>query len=274
MNTLITWLRNAAFLALVLLSTLAQAQPNGTAERMALVIGNSAYPRGATLKNPIADATAVSRELEALGFKVTLVRDAGWKELQEEVREFTRRAEGSRMRLVFYAGHGAQIRGRNYLVPVDVSVADTDELVRKSVELSELVERLSRQPQAVNVVVLDACRNNPASNLALAADGRQLKTRGTAPGLARVSAPAGSLIAYSTAPGQVADDGANTRNSLYTKHLLQHLHTPGITLEQMFKRVRIGVMQDSANQQQPWEENSLSVDVCLKAGPQGRCPGS
>jgi uncharacterized caspase-like protein len=244
----------------------------GDPGRAALVVGNGSYA-SAPLKNPLADAEGVAKELEDLGFQVTLVRNAGWKGMQEGVREFTRRAENAKVRVVYYAGHGAQIKGRNYMVPVDVDIHDEDDLTRKSVDLGEVVDRLGRQQQAVNVVIVDACRNNPATNVALAADGRQLKSRGAgAPGLARMPAPAGTLIAYSTAPGQVADDKLGGKNSLYTKHLLSHIDTPGITLEQMFKRVRLGVLQESANKQQPWEENSLSVDYCLKVAPGTRCP--
>jgi uncharacterized caspase-like protein len=267
--------------------------------RVALVIGNAAYA-DAPLANPVADARAVARELEALGFSVKLVRDAGWKALNDVVREFSDQSQGARLRLVYYAGHGVQVRGRNYLVPVDVGMspqarpkgeslsaqregspvnreggggAALDELTRRSIDLAELTERLARQPQAVNLFVIDACRNNPATQVALAADGRRLVARGPAPGLARQSAPAGSLIAYATAPGQVADDRGGGRNSLYTKHLLAHLATPGITVEQMFKRVRIAVLNESGNAQQPWEENSLTVDLCLRADAQNRCAG-
>ncbi|MFM2399618.1 MAG: hypothetical protein RL341_1775 [Pseudomonadota bacterium] len=246
---------------------------NSDGSRAALVIGNASYP-GAPLKNPLADAEGMAKELEELGFHVTLVRNAPWKSMQESVREFTRRAETAKVRVVFYAGHGAQIKGRNYMVPVDVDILEEEDLTRKSVDLGELVERLGRQTQAVNVVIVDACRNNPATNVTLAADGRRLKSRGAgAIGLARMPAPAGTLIAYSTAPGQVADDRLGGKNSLYTKHLLSHIDTPGITLEQLFKRVRLSVLQESQNKQQPWEENSLSVDYCLKTSAGGRCPG-
>jgi uncharacterized caspase-like protein len=271
------WAHTALATALATVLPVAKGDVKGDAKadagRAALVVGNGAYPN-APLKNPLADAQGVAKELEELGFQVTLVRNSGWKAMQEGVREFTRRAENAKVRVVYYAGHGAQIKGRNYMVPVDVDIHDEDDLIRKSVDLGDVVERLGRQPSAVNVVIVDACRNNPATNVTLAADGRQLKSRGAAaPGLARMAAPAGTLIAYSTAPGQVADDKLGGKNSLYTKHLLSHIDTAGITLEQMFKRVRLSVLQESANQQQPWEENSLSVDYCLKTAPGGKCPG-
>jgi uncharacterized caspase-like protein len=249
----------------------AAIKPNSA--RVALVIGNGAYGK-APLKNPVADATAVADELRKLGFDVALLKDAPWQQMNKEVLAFAERAAASDVRVVYYAGHGAQIRGRNYLVPVDVQVDGEDDLQRKSVDLSELTDRLSRQTKAVNVVIVDACRNNPASNVALDADGRRLKMRGAqTPGLAPMRAPAGTLIAYSTAPGQVADDRAGGKNSLYTKHLLNHLPAPGITLEQLFKRVRIGVLEESQMKQQPWDESNLTVDFCFKTGQGGRCPG-
>jgi uncharacterized caspase-like protein len=239
------------------------------ASRAALVIGNGAYNE-APLRNPVSDAKAVAAALERLGFATTLVTNGGWQSLGQAVRSFGDQHSAASMRVVYYAGHGAQIRGRNYMVPVDVDVSDEADLIRKSIDANELVQRLARQPQAVNLLILDACRNNPASQVALAADGRRLRTRSSgAPGLARMQAPAGSLIAYATAPGQVADDRAGGEHSLYTKHLLAHIATPGMPLERLFKRVRLEVLRESQSQQQPWEENSLTVEACLS----GRCSG-
>ncbi len=239
------------------------------AARAALVIGNGAYG-DAPLRNPVSDAKAVALALEKLGFATTLATDLGWQALGQAVRAFADHHAGAAMRVIYYAGHGAQIRGRNYMVPIDVDVANEAELIRKSIDAGELVQRLARQPQAVNVMILDACRNNPASQVVLAADGRRLRTRASgSPGLARMQAPAGSLIAYATAPGQVADDRAGGEHSLYTKHLLAHIATPGQPLEKLFKRVRLEVLRESQSQQQPWEENSLTVEACLS----GRCSG-
>lgn len=262
-NTLPSWP------ALARLPMASPGEPS-SATRAALVIGNGAYGT-APLRNPVPDAKAVAQTLERLGFATTLSTNAGWQNLGQAVRAFADRHSNASMRVVYYAGHGAQIRGRNYIVPVDVDVSDEADLIRKSIDAGELVQRLARQPQAVNVLILDACRNNPASQVALAADGRRLRTRSSgAPGLARMQAPAGSLIAYATAPGQVADDGAGGGDhSLYTKHLLAHMQTPGITLEKLFKRVRLEVLRESQSQQQPWEENSLTVEACLS----GRCSG-
>jgi uncharacterized caspase-like protein len=260
--------RRELIAAIAALGALNSAHANTPGARMALVVGNGAY-RSAPLRNPVSDAEAMASALEALGFGVTLVRNAGWSALGAAARSFADGSHQAAMRVVFYAGHGAQIRGRNFLIPVDVDTADEDDMVRKSVDAGELVQRLARQPKAVNLLIMDACRNNPASQVALTSEGRRLRTRAGPQGLARMQAPAGSLIAYATAPGQVADDQAGGAHSLYTKHLLTHLSTPGLSLEKMFKRVRLGVLQDSNSQQQPWEENSLTVEACLSL----RCAG-
>jgi uncharacterized caspase-like protein len=253
-------MKRRALLAAAALACTGAAAAAG--KRTALVIGNAAYPH-APLKNPVADALAMAAALEGLGFGVTLLRNVGWVTLGNAARGFADASGAAAMRVVYFAGHGVQLRGRNYLVPVDVDAADDEALARKSLDAHQLVQRLARAPQAVNVVVMDACRNNPATSLALAADGRRLRTRSQPPGLARMPAPAGSLIAYAAAPGQVADDRAGGAHSLYTKHLLAQIGTPGLTLERLFKRVRLAVLEESQSQQQPWEENSLTVEACF-----------
>jgi uncharacterized caspase-like protein len=243
------------------LPTLAAARGAGE-KREALVIGNGAYPL-VPLRNPGNDAQAVNTALGGLGFDTRLVRDAGWRQMIEAVQGFVARSSAADVRLVFYAGHGAQVRGRNYLIPIDAPMASTDELIARSLDASEILERLSRGRAGMNVMILDACRNNPANQYQLAADGRRIKVRGAAHGLAVMQPPAGTLVAFSTSPGNVADDGAGERNSLYTRHLVRNLATPGLAIEQMFKRVRVGVMRESAQRQRPWEESSLTVDYCL-----------
>jgi len=238
--------------------------------REALIIGNSAY-KEVPLRNPGNDAQAMDQALRGLGFSTQLLKDADWKSLIESVRTFVSRSAGADVRLIYYAGHGAQVRGRNYLIPVDAPMANVDDLISRSVEVNELMDRLTRDGRSVNILILDACRNNPASQYQLLADGRRVKVRGAAQGLAAMQAPAGTLVAFSTSPGSVADDRAGNENSLYTKHLLQNIAVPGISLEQMFKRVRIGVMRDSQQKQRPWEESSLVVDYCLAPGVAGAC---
>lgn len=246
------------------------------ASRSALVIGNGAY-RQQPLKNPVNDARAVAENLEKMGFKVLLRENPGMRETVEAIREFSTRSRNSRVRLVFYAGHGVQVNGRNYLIPVDSQIAAAEEIPRKSVDVTELVERLSQFKDGLNLVILDACRNNPfvEGGTAVGPDGRRIRFRGkVSSGLAAVEAPLGTLIAFSTAPGSVAMDSAGEQYSLYVKHLLKHMETPGLPVEQMFKRVRIEVAQQSQRLQVPWESSSLMGDFCFLPGPGGLCATS
>jgi uncharacterized caspase-like protein len=249
----------------LLLAGAAAAAPGwsaATTRREALVIGNSAYA-DVPLRNPGNDARSLGHALRGLGFETRLLLDAGWRGMIEGVQAFITDAERADVRLVYYAGHGAQVRGRNYLIPVDASMTSADELTSRSLDAGEVLGRLGRQRGGLNLLILDACRDNPANKYQLLPDGRRIKVRGAARGLAAMRPPEGALVAFSTAPGSVADDGVGRANSLYTRHLVKHIATPGLPLEQMFKRVRVGVMQESGQRQRPWEESSLTVDYCF-----------
>lgn len=243
-----------------------------TERRIALVIGNGAY-KSAPLKNPTGDAEAVAASLKQLGYEVVLKRDTGLFDLVEALREFSVRASDSAVRLLFYAGHGIQARGRNYLLPVDVEPQSEDEIAAKAADVGQFIDRLSAIRHGLNIVVLDACRVNPfAGGVFVGPDGRRLKFRGVTPtGLAPLDAPVGTLVAFSTAPNGVALDGPVGAHSIYAKHLLMHLPTPGLPVEQLFKRVRIGVADETQRLQVPWESSSLTAEYCFKPGTQGRC---
>jgi uncharacterized caspase-like protein len=240
--------------------------------RIALVIGNGAY-RTAPLKNPVNDATAMADRLKQLGFTVMLRENTTFTQLIEAMREFSVKAASNAVRLVFYAGHGIQSKGRNYLVPVDADVQSEDEISTKSADVGELVDRLGALKHGINIVILDACRINPFSTgVIVGPDGRRIRFRGaTAPGLAPVDAPVGTLVAFSTAPNGVALDGANEKHSIYAKHLLANLNAPGMAIEQLFKKVRIGVIEETQRVQVPWESSNLTADFCFKSGAAGRC---
>lgn len=243
-----------------------------TPRRAALLIGNAAYKVG-PLKNPVNDARAVGEKLAALGFAVTLRENASLGEMLETFRRFSQTSQGADVRVVYFAGHGLQVKGRNYLLPVDTEIRAEDEVPAKSADLSELLERLASFKNGINVVILDACRNNPFSGAEiLGPDGRRLKFRGATPsGLAAVEAPLGSMVAFSTAPGGVALDNPRDTNSLYTKHLLEHLSVPGLPVELLFKRVRLNVARETGRAQVPWESSSLTGDFCFKPGADGQC---
>lgn len=240
--------------------------------KLALVIGNGNYRNGA-LKNPVGDARAVADSLRPLGFEVTVLTDATLAEMLEAMRQFTGRAADAAVRLMFFAGHGLQSRGRNYLLPVDADIRDEDDVARRSADVGELVDRLGRVQQGINIVILDACRNNPFSGgEVLGPDGRRLKFRGVpSRGLAAIDAPAGTMVAFSTAPGGVALDNPAEAHSLYTRHFIEHVQTPGLPVELLFKQVRVRVAQDTQRMQVPWESSSLTGEFCFKTDGAGGC---
>ena len=241
-------------------------------KRIALVIGNGAY-RSAPLKNPVSDARAVAASLKQLDYEVTLRENTSLVDLIESLRAFSLRAATSSVRLLFYAGHGIQAKGRNYLLPVDAEPQSEDEIAAKTADVNELLDRLAGIKQGLNIVVLDACRVNPfAGGVIVGPDGRRLKFRGVTPaGLAPLDAPVGTLVAFSTAPNGIALDGATGDHSIYAKHLLANLSTPGLPVEQLFKRVRIAVAQETQRVQVPWESSSLTTEFCFKNRAQGVC---
>jgi uncharacterized caspase-like protein len=253
-------------------SAAALAATPAAERRIALVIGNGAY-KSAPLKNPVGDAEAVAASLKLLQYDVTLKLNTSLKELIETLREFSVRATSANVRLLFYAGHGIQARGRNYLLPVDAEPQGEDEIAAKCADVGEFTDRLSAIKQGLNLVVLDACRVNPfAAGVIVGPDGRRLKFRGVTPtGLAPLDAPVGTLVAFSTAPNGVALDGPKGEHSIYAKHLLQHIQTPGLPVEQLFKKVRIGVAEETQRIQVPWESSNLTTEFCFRSGSQGQC---
>lgn len=217
-------------------------------QRIALVIGNSAYPE-APLRNPANDARDISERLGELGFDVVSATDTDLSTMQNQVLDFIGRIEPGATAMVYYAGHGIQADGRNYLLPVDARFASESSLRFEALEVSDILEELEDSPSRINLLVLDACRNNPFER----------RVRGGGRGLAAIDAAAGSFIAYATAPGSVASDG-DRENGLYTEALLQALTVPGLKVEDVFKRVRIRVAETSNGTQVPWDSSSLTAD--------------
>ena len=242
--------------------------------RVALVIGNGAY-RASPLANPAGDAQAVAAGLRRLGFQVTLKENTSRRDLLDALRDFANSAPQHGVRLFYYAGHGVQSRGRNYLIPVDAGLNGEEDLPGQAADLTEFVDRLGSARNGMSVVVLDACRNNPFGNAAMQlADARAARTRSLATvseGLAPVTAPSGALVAYSTAPGAVAADSPDRRHSVYTKHFLQWMSVPGLTVERMFKNVRIAVALETRQKQVPWESSSLMGEFCFQTRNDGTC---
>jgi hypothetical protein len=231
------------------------ASPAWAGGKLALVIGNADYANMPKLLNPANDAKLIASNLELVGFKVTLATDQTQAQMKSAIARFsddTEKAGAGAIAIVYYAGHGVQIDGTNYLVPIDASANSATEVVIGAVSASDLLKALEFARAKVNVVILDACRDNPF----------KAASRGMSRGLARVDAPAGSIVAYSTAPGQVAQDGS-TANSPYAEALAKHIATPGLVLEEVFRKVRIDVSLSSNGAQVPWEETSLTQEVML-----------
>jgi|GEM_PF-2941637 len=224
----------------------ALAAPSGSEERYALVIGNSAY-KSAPLKNPAKDARDMAALLGSLGFKVTLKVNAGQKDMEEAVREFGLNLRKGGVGLFYFAGHGVQVAGNNYLVPVDAKIQSESDVRYECVDAGRVLGKMEDAGNTLNIVILDACRNNPFSRGFRSADR----------GLAEMRAPTGSLIAYATAPGSVASDGTG-ENGVYTKHLLKNMRTSGLPITDVFMRVRMGVVGETAKKQVPWESSSLT----------------
>ena len=215
-------------------------------EAHALVIGNSAYAGSNRLANPVNDARAMSAKLRSLGFKVTEIPNASREQLVRGLSDFSRTAARADLTLLFYAGHGVQIAGVNYMVPVDMSLADPAQASLQAVSLNSVVEQYL--PGKTKLVFLDACRDNPL----MASVGR-----GITKGLAPINVSEGTLIAYATKDGQVAEDGAGQSNSPFTSALLEHLADPD-DIAVVLRTVRAKVMQRTNNRQQPWEYGSLT----------------
>lgn len=223
-------------------------QPATQEARMALVIGNAGY-KDAPLKNPVNDARAVAEALKKSGFNVTRLEDATRAQMREAIRAFGARIAEGGVGLFYFAGHGMQVKGRNYLVPVGADIAQEDEVAGEAVEVDAILAKMETARNRLNILILDACRNNPF--------GRSF--RSTQQGLAQVDAPTGTFVAFATAPGRTAADGSGA-HGLYTEALLRQFHTPGLKLEEVFKRTRADVLRASGQQQTPWENSSIVGD--------------
>ena len=238
---------------------LAPPAPAPPAEsRVALVIGNAAYP-AAPLRNPVNDANAIAERLRSLGFEVTLRTNVKQREMTRAVSLFGQSIKPRGVALFYYAGHGLQVRGRNFLVPIDAEIESEASVRSEAVDLDLVLEQLG--PSRLSMVILDACRNNPFEN----------RFRSVGGGLAQVDAPKGTLLAYATAPGKVASDGEGA-HGLYTSEILQALDVPGIKVEEVFKRVRVNVIKATAGEQIPWESSSLTGDYYFRPAAKAAAP--
>jgi len=245
-------------LSLLGLTTPARAQaqteraPTDKTGRVALVVGNNAYANGRLL-NPVNDARAMATALQSAGFTVILKTDTTQGELMAAVREFGNRIkEGGpgTAGLFYFAGHGMQIKGRNFLIPVGANIEHEDEVSYQALDAQAVLDKMESAGNGINLMILDACRDNPFAR----------SFRSSNRGLAQMEQPVGTLVAYATAPGSVASDGADTANGLYTTHLLQQMQQPGVKVEEVLKQVRGAVRRASFGRQVPMEWNALEGD--------------
>ncbi|QEP42388.1 PEGA domain-containing protein [Ectothiorhodospiraceae bacterium BW-2] len=218
-----------------------------TENRTALVMGNSAY-QSSPLKNPVNDARAIKKALQQSGFKVIYQENGSRTEMFNKIRDFgneLRQRKG--VGVVFYAGHGMQVNGENYLIPVNANINAEDEIEIQALPLQSVLNKLNSAGNKLNMVYLDACRDNPFAR----------SFRSSSRGLARVSAPTGTKIYYATKPGEVAHDGKGA-NGIFTSHLMKALTTPGLNQNEVFQQTATAVMAETKEQQVPWEEGLIT----------------
>ena len=229
---------------------LIQEPAKDRSKRVALVIGNGTYTNAPPLKNPSNDASLVATTLRKLGFDVSVGTDRSQREMKQLIRQFgqTLRSGGG-VGLFYYAGHGVQSKGRNYLVPIDADIQGEADLEDIGVDVNYVLGMMDDAQNSLNIVILDACRNNPFGRGFRSAQG----------GLAQVKAPTGTLIAYATSPDSTAADG-DTGNSPYTEELVRQMQTPGVVLETMFRRVTEKVSARTAGRQEPWVSDNHKGD--------------
>jgi len=233
-----------------------QSSPSNIAprnsKRIALVIGNANYV-SAPLKNPLNDAADISASLRQSGFEVIDQRNATLQEMTRGIREFGDKLLKSDVGLVYYSGHGLEVKGRNYLLPVNASMIREDEIAFQAIDANLILEKMNTAKKSVNILIVDACRDNPFAR----------SFRSTNRGLAQMDAPTGTIVSFSTSPGKTASDG-DGRNSPFTKNLVKAMMRADMPIEAMFKEVRKSVVEETKGQQTPWESSSLIGDFYFK----------
>ena len=225
-------------------------------QRFALVIGNKNYVT-APLKNSENDANAIADSLTEMGFRITLLTDSNLSDLTAQIQQFyvqvKRDKHANKLALIYYAGHAIQVNHHNYIVPLGLQFESYSEFMSGLYKIDKLFVEINKSKNLQNIIILDACRNNPFENNSVADNGKMSS------GLAPIKAPSNTMIAFATEPGGVAADGKR-KNGVYTKHLLRHI-AKQISVEEVFKKVRKGVAKETRNKQIPWEHSSLLNEV-------------
>lgn len=241
---------------LLLVGACSYAQQNLPGRRLALVIGNDAYRQGNQLKNAVNDARAMRDALRESGFAVELIENATRESLETAVEQFIGKLQRGDVALFYYSGHAVQIRGENYLVPVNIDATTEVQMRTRSLSATEVLEQMESARTDLQIMILDACRNNPFG-----------RGRGSSLGLAPMNTGKGTLVAYATAPGQTADDNISGSNGMYTMQLLAAIRKPGLKLEEVFKVAGEGVQQVSRGRQIPWTSSSVAGEFYFQLPP-------
>jgi hypothetical protein len=223
-------------------------------DRVAFIIGNGGYPKSLALKNPLNDATAIEKQLSNLGFETKSYKDLKVAEVSGLRQQMESRIKRNTVMFFYYAGHGVQIEGRNYLLPVDATLNDGDKASQESLYLGDVLHAIERMRPKIAVVILDACRDNPFKD--------QKNSSAAKQGLARVDPPTSTVVFYATRPGGTAQDG-DDENGVFTKALLQEIVKPEQPLEVLFRRVSNAVYKNSKGEQEPWVEGVIREEVVL-----------
>ena len=233
-----------------------EKKPTATVEkRVALVIGNADYLHTKSLPNPVNDAKDISDKLRSLGFEVITGTNQNKRNMEMLIREFgTKLIQSGGVGMFFYAGHGLQYRGDNYLIPIDAEILTEDEIVYQAINVGFLLCKMETAKNNLNIIMLDACRDNP-----FATKWSNYRNTGNEGGLAKMNAPTGTILIYATQPGNVASDGSG-RNGLFTESLLVNISTPNIELDKLIKTVARDVTEKSNNKQTPWKEGIILGD--------------
>ncbi len=235
---------------------LTQDDDDKSPKRTALIIGNGDYTNARKLVNPANDATDMVKSLTDLGFEVISGTNLSLKAMRDKVRDFGDRLKANGgVGLFYYAGHGIQVAGRNYLIPVEADIQREDEIEDTALNFDVVLRKMATANNGLNIVILDACRNNPFA--------RSWSRDTSDGGLAQITAPTGTFIAYSTSPDKTASDGTG-RNGLYTSELLNVINRPNLKLEEAFKQVTIAVDKSSGGKQVPWTSSSLRGEFYFK----------
>ncbi len=249
-------------LILLLLTLFAQAgnersiyrKEHGKEKKVALVIGNKNYTHFNRLKNTLHDAEDMRDILSAEGFDVLYLPDGDLKQMEKIVRKFSYKLKQGGVGFFYYSGHGLEVDGQNYLIPVDADIPEENEVKYQSLAMNMVVDKMRESRNRLNIIVLDACRSNPFG-------------RDGGGGLAQINHAKGMYIAFATAPNEVASDGVSGRNGLFTRYLITNIKTPNLTLNQVFKRTRASVYWESGEKQLPWTSSSVIGDFYFRLEP-------